>query len=152
MLEYRSTPEAKEKMRARCKKYTLAHPEKRRAIVRARKSRPEIRLLENLRSRFLIAMKLYSTTGKIMKSDKYGIDYKKIIDRLGECPGARCDYHVDHVIPLARFNFNDPDQIRLAFAPENHQWLPAVENMKKHASLPATCPPGLEAQYEIAIK
>ena len=28
-------------------------------------------------------------------------------------------------------DLNDPEQVKEAFKPENHQWLPAIENIKK---------------------
>lgn len=87
------------------------------------------RLKENLRSRLWSAFKAYSTTGKLRKADEYGIDYKAIIEHLGPMPDG--DFQIDHIIPLSRFDFNDLAQIKIAFSPENHQWLSAEENLKK---------------------
>lgn len=86
-----------------------------------------------LRERVRGAFNLYSTTGKTQKSDKYGIDYEAIIKHLGSCPGNRENYHIDHIFPLSAFNFDDPKQVKLAFAPENHQWLTKEENLDKRA-------------------
>jgi hypothetical protein len=86
----------------------------------------------NLKHRLLEAFKRYSKNGKIMSSKDYGIDWQAIIDYLGPCPGDRKDYHIDHILPLSAFNFNDLGQIKLAFAPENHRWLLKEENLKKH--------------------
>ena len=77
------------------------------------------------------ALKTYSKTGKIMSSRKYGIHYKKIIEHLKPFPKNVKEYHVDHIIPLSSFDLNNPEQIKKAFAPENHQWLTAEENQKK---------------------
>lgn len=77
----------------------------------------------------------YAQTGKIMSSKKYGIDYGAIIAHLGPHPntlGIKGKFHIDHIVPLSIFDLNDPEQIKLAFAPENHQWLEAKKNMKKH--------------------
>lgn len=84
-----------------------------------------------LRGRFYSALKSYTLSGKTKKSDEYGIDYKEIIIYLGLCPGSREDYHIDHIFPLSAFDLNDVIQIRIAFSPENHQWLKAEENFSK---------------------
>jgi len=88
-----------------------------------------------LRSRMCDAFKKYSIKGKIMSSKKYGVDFQAIFEYLGPCPGNRGDYHIDHIIPLCSFNFDDPSQVKLAFAPQNHQWLTKEENMKKGSKI-----------------
>jgi hypothetical protein len=85
-----------------------------------------------LRMRLRTALKTSLEGRKIKKSSEYGIDYEKIFQHLGPCPGALSDYHIDHIRPLCLFDFNDPEQIRAAFAPENHQWLRKEENLAKH--------------------
>ena len=86
-----------------------------------------------LRLRALVnkALKKYSQTGKIMSSQKYKIDYEKIIDYLKPFPKNIQNYHVDHMIPLSSFDLNKSEEIKKAFAPENHQWLTVEENLKK---------------------
>ena len=42
-------------------------------------------------------------------------------------------YQIDHVVPLRAFDLNEPGHVRAAFAPENHQWLPATVNNAKSA-------------------
>lgn len=64
-------------------------------------------------------------------SKRYGIDWQKVLDHLGPCPGDLRDWHVDHIRPVCSFDLLDDDQVRLAFAPENHQWLPREENLRK---------------------
>jgi hypothetical protein len=54
-----------------------------------------------------------------------------IIKHLTPFPKDRENYHIDHIKPLCSFDFNDPEQIKEAFAPENHQWLTIEENLKK---------------------
>ncbi len=84
-----------------------------------------------LRARFYGAMKQYSKTGKIKKSIQYGIDYEAIINHLKPFPVDTSKYHVDHIIPLVSFDLNDPEEIKKAFAPSNHQWLLAHDNIRK---------------------
>lgn len=88
-----------------------------------------------LRSRLNNALRLYAKGGKVCTADEYGIDYQTIIDHLGPCPGPREDWHIDHIRPLVSFDLDDHDQVREAFAPTNHQWLPAAENMSKQARI-----------------
>lgn len=72
----------------------------------------------------------YIQTGKIgnpMK--KYGIDWKGIIKQLSPIPKDRHLYHVDHIVPLCKFDLTNIDLIQAAFSPENHRWLLAKENL-----------------------
>jgi hypothetical protein len=50
------------------------------------------------------------------------IDFDAIANSLGPSPGI--NYDIDHIIPVSLFDFNNPDHIKIAFAPENHRWLP----------------------------
>lgn len=84
-----------------------------------------------LRTRLYKAFRAYSQGGKVKRADEYGVDYLAIMTHLGPCPGSG-DWHIDHVRPLASFDFDDPKQVVEAFAPSNHQWLPAQENREKH--------------------
>lgn len=34
-------------------------------------------------------------------------------------------------MPLNLFDLADPEQLRLAFAPGNHRWLPSAENLSR---------------------
>ena len=86
-----------------------------------------------LRQRLYIALKNYSIIGKIRKADEYGINYNKIIDALKPFPENMEEYNIDHIFPLSAFDFNNPEEIKLAFAPENHQWLKKEDNFKKNA-------------------
>ena len=66
-----------------------------------------------------------------MTSRQYGINYKKIIENLKPFPKDSENYEVDHIVPLSWFDFNNPEEIRWAFAPENHQWMKKEDNRKK---------------------
>ena len=61
----------------------------------------------------------------------YGIDIEAIAAHLGGCPGNLADWHIDHIKPLSLFDMGDPGQVKRAFSPQNHQWLPANENLRK---------------------
>jgi len=83
------------------------------------------------------AFRNYTKTGKIMTSKKYGIDYEAIIRYLKPFPVDLNEWHIDHIKPLCKFNFINPDgstnleEVKKAFAPNNHQWLLAKDNLIK---------------------
>jgi hypothetical protein len=70
-------------------------------------------------------MKRCSSCGKSHLLTNFHRDAKS----RGPGPG----YHIDHIVPLAAFDLTDENQVRLAFAPENHQWLLAKENLETGA-------------------
>ena len=95
------------------------------------KNNEKFKIIKRLRTLLRATFKKYSLCGKVKSSKKYGIDFSAIIKHLGPYPGDLKDYHIDHIFPLSAFNFDDPIHIKAAFAPENHQWLLAKENISK---------------------
>lgn len=80
------------------------------------------------------SLRLYTSKGKTYSSSKYGIDYDKIVKHLIETKPKDFNekkYHIDHIYPLSKFNLQDIKQIKIAFAPDNLQWLEAKENIIK---------------------
>lgn len=100
-------------------------------VKNKRKTNKNFNITGRLRNLLIYALKTYSKTGKIKKSKEYSINYKSIIEHLKPFPEDISKYHVDHIKPLCSFNLEDPKEIEKAFAPENHQWLLAEENMIK---------------------
>jgi len=88
-------------------------------------------VIDTLRKRLCNAFKRYSKKGKVKTSREYGINYQQIFEHLGNCPGDRKEYHIDHIFPLVAFNFNNLSHIKIAFSPENHRWLKKNENCRK---------------------
>lgn len=84
-----------------------------------------------LRTNLAKAILIYTRTSKIMSSKKYGIDYEAIINHLKPFPEEITKYHIDHIRPLCSFDLTDIEQVKQAFAPENHRWLLKEENIKK---------------------
>lgn len=119
------------KYKASVAKYWASEKGKESRRRESRKYRARNPTMNALRTRFLEFMR----GTKTQRSFRYGVDYKAIVDHIGSCPGPRKEWHIDHIIPLASFDHTDPEQIRRAWAPENHQWLPATENQQKGASL-----------------
>ena len=114
-----------------------ADPERAAKRRTTRLARYHERMLED--ERFVVEQRLRARLrvavyrGMIKQRDDYGIDWAGIVAHLGPCPGDLADYHVDHIRPLAAYDLNDPEQVREAFAPENHQWLTGPENVRKGA-------------------
>lgn len=95
----------------------------------------QYRLRNLLRNRLYICFRDFSKNGKVNSSNKYGINFELILNYIGPMPNDGEKYHIDHIVPLCSFDFDDIEQIKLAFAPENHQWLIAEENMKKGSKI-----------------
>lgn len=86
----------------------------------------------SLRSYFKVAMKLYSTKGKKMPSNEYGIDFLAIIEHLKPFPKDIENYHKDHIIPASWFDHNNPEEIKWCWSKDNFQWLRKELNLWKH--------------------
>lgn len=107
-----------------------AKPEEVRKQAREFYRRNHIRV--RLRNRVNQALR-HQKVRKALTVAEYGIDVAAIAAHLGPCPGDPSEWHIDHIRPLSSFNLTDAEQVKVAFAPENHQWLLAVENLRKHA-------------------
>jgi len=113
------------------KEYYKNNKEKRNEYCKKRKRNDiQYNIICNFRSRLCLELRRYGN-GKITSSSKYDIDWKAVINQLLPFPKERSNYHVDHIKPLCSFDLTDPQQIKQAFAPENHQWLLAKDNLKK---------------------
>ncbi len=139
----RQRPEVKDRERAlnqrpevkkRKKAYKQRSEVKEKRNKNARKRRKtdlDFKIRSYLTTRLNEVFKAYSTIGKQHTSKKYGINFTKIIEHLKPFPKDVSKYHIDHIIPLSKFDFNDLEQIKKAFAPKNHQWLTVKENLEK---------------------
>lgn len=138
--KYIQKPGVKEKRRKYNKKWCENNPEYHKEYhkeyQRIRKQKDKnFKIACNLRICIWSALKKYSKTGKIMSSKKYGIDYKAIIEHLKPFPKNIENYEVDHIIPLSKFDLNSLKHVKIAFSPENHQWLTKRQNRIKSNKL-----------------
>ncbi len=136
--KYRQRPEVKARNKVRKKEYWKRQDVKNRRKVRSKlafKDRYYTDKSYNIKHRIsslvLHALRRFSMLGKVGTSSKYGINYELIIKHLKPFPKEIKNYHVDHIIPLSLFDFNNPEHIKRAFAPENHQWLTIQQNLEK---------------------
>ncbi len=126
--------EYRERNRSKIREKTKSQEsrEKARIYIKKRKNEhPEVRIATRLRNRLRTAFNHYAKTGKVMTSRKYGINYGKIIKHLKPFPEDLSKYHIDHIKPLCSFELNNSEEVKKAFAPENHQWLLAFDNQSK---------------------
>jgi len=128
----------KESIKPKRKEYCKNNRENLNKKVRERvKSDPNFAIKLRLRSLFGKAFYNYINGKKSKTSRKYGVNYNKIIEHLKPFPENLSNYHIDHIKPLSKFKFINEDgsinleEIKKAFAPKNHQWLLAEENLKK---------------------
>ena len=110
-----------------CRNYSLQYNRKRLDNDRI------FRLRNNINTLFRITMKLYSKNGKTKSMNKYGIDIKAIVEKLGNPPQDGKKYHIDHIFPVSAFDLNNPEHIKLCWHPDNLRWLEASENLSKNA-------------------
>ncbi|GAG91073.1 unnamed protein product, partial [marine sediment metagenome] len=85
--------------------------------INRKREKPTMALKGRLSNLLWSALKHYSPTGKIRSSKKYGIDINAIIEHLKPFPTNLSDYEVHHIKPLFTFDFNNPEEIKKAFAP-----------------------------------
>ena len=97
---------------------------------------PIYRMRQNLRSLILSAFRRTSKNGKLKSNKEYGIDFNAIFQRIGPRPGSGREYHLDHIIPLAAFNFDDPEHVKLSQSPCNLRWIRKKENLEKSDTIP----------------
>ncbi len=135
----------KEKLDKQNKEWCLKNKEKVKKILKKYRKKRKIRYTKdkefNIRSRlrnlFNGAIKDYINGGKVKSSKDYGIDYLAIIEHLKPFPEDISKFHIDHSKPLCSFQFMNDDgsinleEVKKAFAPENHHWLLIKKNLRK---------------------
>ncbi len=137
--KYRQSPNGKAKRKEYNKNYRGEYFKNRK------KTDKNFKIACNLRILFNKVLKLYTKTGKIMSSKKYGISYQAIIGYLEPLPEdystSKNKYHIHHNKPLFTFNFINPDgstnleEVRKAWKPENHKLLTIKEHREIHRKL-----------------
>ncbi len=83
-----------------------------------------------LRTRLYIALKQHQSQ---IRLKEISIDVTSIKKKIGKKPSK--EYHLDHIVPLSKFDLTEKTEILIAFHPLNLRWLLAKENLKKHCSI-----------------
>lgn len=111
-----------------------------RAYARNRRSKPQERILNNLRTRTYAALKGFyksapttALLGCTIEELKAHLSAQFTPDMSWDNYGSY--WHIDHIRPCAAFNLIDPEEQRICFHWSNLQPLPAIENIRKHAKL-----------------
>lgn len=126
-----------EKQKAQSKKYYEANKKERARYFleyanKRYKDDEGFRMRKRLGSSLGKVIRYYIKTGKICNPmPELRIDWKGIIKVLTLIPNPRSAYHVDHIIPLYKFDLTDWKQIHIAFAPKNHRWLLIKDNLTR---------------------
>lgn len=92
---------------------------------------PEFKLKQTIRANIRRSIVRYGTKTKPIIN--YGISIDNIIAAIGPIPDKT--FHLDHIIPLKLFNFENEEHIKLANSPRNLRWIPGNENISKHDSI-----------------
>ncbi len=122
----------KDEERARISKWMSKNREKLNETDRIRwKNDKNFNIKRKLKYRLWFVINKYNSDGKIMNAESYGVNYMAIIEHLKPFPKDLSKYHIDHIRPLCSFDLTDTEQVKEAFAPENHQWLTIKQNLKK---------------------
>ena len=141
--EYRKTDTFKDSQKKAQKKY-LSSKKGREAISRGaknyyekNKNNPDFKLIKNLRKRLVNflkskGMKKNSRILVLTGCSKYFL--KSYIEKKFK-PGMSWEnygkWHIDHIFPLSKFDFENPDSLKRACHYSNLQPLWALENIKK---------------------
>jgi hypothetical protein len=94
---------------------------------------PQFKFKRTMRSRIQSAFKSYSINGKAMTSKEYGINFFEIYNKLGPRPSS--NHHLDHIIPLHLFNYDNKEHVRLSNLPCNLRWTTKEDNLRKSGRL-----------------
>ena len=115
--------------------------QKRREYYATRKNDPRFKLAKNLRTRISGLLKGRFKPGSSVLWLGCSLDHLKKHLESKFKPGMSWDnygikgWHVDHVIPLARFELADPEQFARACHYMNLQPMWAIDNIKKSSNL-----------------
>jgi len=130
-----------EKVSEEKKRYFKAHPEKNCESKERIRSKPQGRLSINIANHIRYSLKCgknghhwETLTGYTVEQLKKHIE-KQFTD--GMSWDNHGEWHVDHIIPMSKFNFEKPedDDFKKCWALKNLQPLWAIDNMKKHCKI-----------------
>lgn len=93
------------------------------------KNNPKAKFSQLLRTRINAGFKYYSKNGKTQSCSEYGIDFEEIYNKVGPKPDG--NFHLDHIIPMSVFDFDNPEHVKLCNCGDNLRWVDSKENLIK---------------------
>lgn len=132
--------------RVKCLAYTAKDQKERR------KRDPAFAMAVRQRNRLSNALRHFGTRKKSKTMDLVGCTPAQLAIHIesqfkeGMSWDNRGQWHVDHILPLSRFDLSKEEHQRVAFHYTNLQPLWKLENLVKNNSMPMTIPPALEAR------
>ena len=127
-----------EKVREEKIRYFKAHPKKNREAHKRARSKPHGRLSINISNHIRYSLKCGKNGHHWETLIGYTVDQlKKHIEKQfqdGMTWGNHGEWHIDHIIPISKFNFEKPtdDDFKKCWDLKNLQPLWAIDNMKKN--------------------
>ena len=113
------------------------YSDKGKQFIKKYNSRPQIKLARNLRTRVYLSLKRQGGIKSKKTMDLVGCDINYLRKHLEEKfePLMSWDnygkWHVDHIIPVTKFDLTDPEQQKICFHYTNLQPLWGSENIRK---------------------
>ena len=141
----------KQKSRDRAKKWAIENPDKARENKRKhyrkrRKELPWISLRQSISSRLKDMLAGARTTsvsslsvellGCSIQEFSQFIELKFTPEMRWKNYGKKYGWHLDHILPCAMFDGNNPEDLKKCFHYSNYQPLMAIDNLKKGDLLP----------------
>jgi len=94
------------------------------------------KLIENIRCRTRKILRIQSAKKTTRMAQLIGTSGNELYNYLFPEGKPKYQYHIDHIIPLSRFDLKIKEHQLIALHYYNLQILPYEENLKKHAALP----------------
>lgn len=142
-VQQRSRKKNKDKLREKHREWREKNRQHLRAYKRARRQRhPHLRLINRIRCRTWGALKTASARKKSSTIELVGCTAFELAAWIesqftdGMSWEKIGDIHIDHVIPLAKFDLSDPEQQQAAFHYTNLRPMWGLENKQKSDKVP----------------
>ena len=133
--EYRNREEVKNHIKMKQKEYL---PIRKERIKERRKTDLNFKLSEILRSKVHKILKNHKTSySKYLGCD---LDWLKLwlefrFDNNMNWKNFGSNWHIDHILPISKFNLKNENELKICFHWTNLQPLPALENQQKSNSI-----------------
>lgn len=126
-----------EKIKIRKKKYRIENKDKIYHRLKKYKQQPEIKIKKKIRDNFISSFKRQMVNKTNLFFSYTEISYDEYISHLKNSEYWLDFYnnkniHIDHIIPCSAYDFNNDEEIKRCWQPENLRLIPAKENLSKN--------------------